>query len=209
MWVKLTTWNWPLQHLPCFKFFFDDNPRTFLWGRCFFFFFTFTALWTLWMLNAQHHCFPYCYRKRPQRTNTSLSLTLFYFPVISCYFILEYSWGILHCVYPIFVYSSVLLQLACFLVLASGTEIKGYPCPLIFRFSLDLFLGIGLLGPKVLLYYFSNEPAYCSPYWMYLCTLWRTVQESFLVCTPSPALLFVECLTMAVLTRVMWYLTVI
>ena len=60
-------------------------------------------------------------------------------------------------------YSSVLLQLACFLVLASGAEIKGYPCPLIFRFSLDSFLSIGLLGPKVLLYHFSNEPPYCSP----------------------------------------------
>ena len=36
-----------------------------------------------------------------------------------------------------------------------------------FRFCLDLFPGIGLLGPKVLLCYFSNEHPYSSPYWTY------------------------------------------
>ena len=36
-----------------------------------------------------------------------------------------------------------------------------------FRFCLDLFPGIGLLGPKVLLCYFSNEHPYSSPYRTY------------------------------------------
>ena len=127
------------------------------------------------------------------------------------YFLPLYGWEILIASMcpALCIHSSVLVRLACFLVLVSGTEIKGYPCPLIFRFSLDFFLGTGLLGPKELLYHFSNESPHCSPCWMFLCTWWRTVQESFLVCSPSPALLFVECLTMAVLTNVMWYLTVV
>ena len=140
--------------------------------------------------------FRYCYRKRPQGSSTSSRLPLLFSP--SCPTLLCWNIAAEYYIlyrYPIFcIHSSAFLQLACFLVLASGTEIEGYPCLLNFRFALDFFLGIGLLGPKVLLCYFSNEPLYCSSCCMYLCALGRTVQEGSLVSTSSPHLSFVECL---------------
>ena len=76
------------------------------------------------------------------------------------------------------------------LLLRLGCCIFGHDCRsvfYIFLFSLDLCPCMGFLGPKILLCYFSNEPPYCSPYWMNLCTLRSTAQEGFLVSTPSPA----------------------
>ena len=80
------------------------------------------------------------------------------------YFLLLYGWEILHCVYVPHHVSIHLkfLQLACFPDLAvatCGPRLQG--CLLQFLFSLDLYPGVGFLGPKVLLCYFSNETPYC------------------------------------------------
>ena len=97
-------------------------------------------------------------------------------------FLLPCGWELLHCVQHHLYPSSVMLQSACFLVLAvvpSGPEITGIPISFQFFILSEFMAWHGIAGSWGTSILFFNEPTYYSPYWMYLCTLQTAVQGGF------------------------------